>query len=492
SLTPQAVHRFASRFPGRVALIHSQLSPGQQFDEWRRIRDGQADIVVGSRSAVFAPLPRLGLVVVDEEHEQAYKQSEHQPRYHARDVALKRAELTGSVAILGSATPDITTYHAAQVGDYRLLPLPYRVGRRRAQNGTELLVELPLPPVQVVDMRSELKAGNSMLFSRALVSALETTLSKGEQAILYLNRRGSHSFTLCRSCGHVPMCKRCDVPLVYHQDIHGMLCHRCNAFSLVPRECPKCGSDSIRGFGLGTQKVVDEVAALFPQARLLRWDRDTASRQGGHGDMMDTFARGDADVLIGTQMIAKGLDIARVTLVGVVSADTGLFMPDFRAPERALQLLMQVAGRAGRRTESSHSRVVVQTFNPDHYAVQAAAQHDYIGFYRGEIRFRAEHGYPPFGQMARMVYSAFNDEKCEQVATVMSRYLRHRAERLMNGGALDGAILDVIGPAPCFVHKIRGKYRWQIILRGENLSPLLDGLNAGPGWLLDVDPMSVL
>ncbi len=492
SLTPQAVHRFASRFPGRVALIHSQLSAGQQFDEWRRIREGQADIVVGSRSAVFAPLPRLGLIVVDEEHEWAYKQSEHQPRYHARDVALKRAQLTGSVVILGSATPDVTTYHSAQVGDFRLLPLPYRVGRRRAQNGSELLVELPLPPVQVVDMRAELKAGNSMLFSRALASALDATLTRGEQAILYLNRRGSHSFMLCRECGHVPACKRCDVPLVYHADIHGLLCHRCNAFSLVPRECPKCGSDSIRGFGLGTQKVVDEVSALFPKARILRWDRDTASRQGGHADLMDTFARGDADVLVGTQMIAKGLDIARVTLVGVVSADTGLFMPDFRAPERALQLLIQVAGRAGRRTESAHSRVIVQTFNPDHYAVQAAAAHDYIGFYRGEVRFRAEHGYPPFGQLARLVYSSTSDEKCEQTANIVARHLRHRAERLSKGGALDGAILDVIGPAPCFVHKIRGRYRWQILLRGDSLSPLLEGLNPGAGWLLDIDPLSVL
>jgi primosomal protein N' (replication factor Y) len=492
SLTPQAVHRFASRFPGRVALIHSQLSAGQQFDEWRRIRDGQADIVVGSRSAVFAPLPRLGLIVVDEEHEWAYKQSEHQPRYHARDVALKRAELTGSVAILGSATPDIASYHAAQMGDFRLLPLPYRVGRRRTQNGSELLVELPLPPVQVVDMRAELKAGNSMLFSRALASALDATMSRGEQAILYLNRRGSHSFMLCRECGYVPMCKRCDVPLVYHADIHGMLCHRCNAFSLVPRECPKCGSDSIRWFGVGTQKVVDEVAALFPKARILRWDRDTASRQGGHADLMDTFARGEADVLVGTQMIAKGLDIARVTLVGVVSADTGLYMPDFRAPERALQLLMQVAGRAGRRTESAHSRVVVQTFNPEHYAVQAAAAHDYVGFYRGEIRFRAEHGYPPFGQLARLVYSSFSNEKCEQTANLVARHLRYRAERLSKGGELDGAILDVIGPAPCFVHKIRGRYRWQVLLRADNLAALLDGFSPGPGWVLDVEPMSVL
>lgn len=492
SLTPQAVHRFASRFPRRVALIHSQLSPGQQFDEWRRIRDGQADIVVGSRSAVFAPLPRLGLIVVDEEHEWAYKQSEHQPRYHARDVALKRAELTGSVAILGSATPDIATYHSAQVGDYKLLPLPYRVGRRRAQNGSELLVELPLPPVQIVDMRAELKAGNSMLFSRALVSALDATLARGEQAILYLNRRGSHSFLLCRECGHVPACKRCDVPLVYHADIHGMLCHRCNAFSLVPRECPRCGSSTIRGFGVGTQKVVDEVAAMFPKARILRWDRDTASRQGGHTDMMDTFVQGEADVLVGTQMIAKGLDIARVTLVGVISADTGLFMPDFRAPERALQLLMQVAGRAGRRTESAHSHVVVQTFNPEHYAVQAAAAHDYLGFYRGEIRFRAEHGYPPFGQLARLVYSSSSNERCEQIANLLARHLRQRIERLSKGGSLDGAILDVIGPAPCFVHKIRNRYRWQILLRGDNLAPLFDGFAPGPGWTLDVDPMSVL
>jgi primosomal protein N' (replication factor Y) len=494
SLTPQAVHRFASRFPGRVALIHSQLSPGQQFDEWRRIRDGQADIVVGSRSAVFAPLPNLGLVIVDEEHEWAYKQSEHQPRYHARDVALKRAELVGAVSILGSATPDVATYYRAQVGELGLLPLPYRVGRRKARDGTELLVELPMPPVQVVDMRAELKAGNSALFSRALRAGLDATLAKGEQAILYLNRRGSHSFMLCRECGYVPMCKRCDVPLVYHADIHGMLCHRCNAFSLVPRECPKCGSDSIRWFGTGTQKVVDEVSAMFPNARILRWDRDTASRQGGHGDMMDTFTRGDADVLVGTQMIAKGLDIARVTLVGVISADTGLYMPDFRAPERALQLLMQVAGRAGRRLESSHSRVIVQTFSPEHYAVQAAADHDYTGFYRGEIRFRAEHGYPPFGQLARLLYTGFNNEKCEQTANVVARHLRLRAERMSAevGGPLDGAILDVLGPAPCFVHKIRGKFRWQILVRGDKLLPLFDGFNPGPGWTLDIDPMSLL
>ncbi len=493
SLTPQAVHRFASRFPGRVALIHSQLSPGQQFDEWRRIREGHADIVVGSRSAVFAPLPRLGLIVVDEEHEWAYKQQDHQPRYHARDVALKRAELAGATAILGSATPDLSTYYHAQRGDYSLLSLPNRVGRRRTPEGTELSTELPMPAVQVVDMRAELRGGNGSMFSRTLQTALEATLARKEQAILFLNRRGSSSFILCRECGHVPACRRCDVPLVYHADVHGMLCHRCNAYSLAPRECPKCGSSQIKGFGTGTQKVVEEVATLFPQARVLRWDRDTASRQGSHSNMMDIFTNGEADILVGTQMIAKGLDIARVSLVGVVSADTSLFLPDFRAPERTVQLLMQVAGRAGRRTETSHSRVIVQTFNPDNYAIQAAAQHDYKGFYAGEIRFRAEHGYPPYGQLARLVYTSPSNERCEQEANMVARHLRHKIDSLHEAypdQAMSDA--DVLGPAPCFVHKVSGRYRWQILLRGTDLAPTLDNFYPGPGWSLDVEPMSLL
>ena len=495
SLTPQAVHRFATRFPGRVALVHSQLSAGQQFDEWRRIQGGQADIVVGSRSAVFAPLPRLGLIVVDEEHEWAYKQ-DNVPRYHARDVALKRAELTGDcMVILGSATPDLVTYHKAQQGEYGLLSLPTRVGRRRARDGSELTLELPMPQVQVVDMRAELRASNHSLFSRALQTAMQGALDRKEQAILYLNRRGSSSFFLCRECGHVPLCRRCDVPLVYHADVYGMICHRCNAYSLTFRECPACGSSDIKGFGTGTQKVVDEVANLFPGARVLRWDRDTASRSGGHSGLMDLFVRGEADVLVGTQMIAKGLDIARVTLVGVVNADTGLFMPDFRAPERTLQLLMQVAGRAGRRAETTHSRVVVQTYNPEHYAIQAAAAYDYKGFYTGEIRFRAEHGYPPYGQLARLVYTASNNERCEQATGAVARYLRRRAEELaeQEEGETSGlSETDVLGPAPCFVHKIRGRYRWQILIRSNDVHPLLHDFQPGPGWSIDVDPMSVL
>ncbi|HYO49561.1 MAG TPA: primosomal protein N' [Chloroflexia bacterium] len=493
SLTPQAVHRFAARFPGRVALIHSQLSQGQQFDEWRRIREGQADIVVGSRSAVFAPLPRLGLIVVDEEHEWAYKQQDHQPRYHARDVALKRAELSDCVVILGSATPDLATYHRAQSGEYKLLSLPRRVGRRRSRNGSDLTTDLPMPQMQVVDMRAELRSGNHSIFSRALRTEIEATIERREQAILYLNRRGSNSFILCRECGHVPMCHRCDVPLVYHADVYGMICHRCNAFSLTPKECPKCGSSHIKGFGVGTQKVVDEMAALFPRARVLRWDRDTASRQGGHADIMDMFMRGEADVLVGTQMIAKGLDIPRVTLVGVISADTGIFLPDFRAPERSVQLLMQVAGRAGRRAETTHSKVVVQTFNPDHYAIEVATRYDYKGFYTNEIRFRAEHGYPPYGQLARLVYSSTSNERCEQESTIVARHLRRKVEQMaLAEPASPAGEIDVLGPAPCFVHKVRGRYRWQVLLRGTEVAPLLDGFYPGHGWSLDVDPMSVL
>jgi primosomal protein N' (replication factor Y) len=492
SLTPQAVHRFASRFPGRVALIHSQLSPGQQFDEWRRIREGHADIVVGSRSAIFAPLPNLGLIVVDEEHEWAYKQ-DNAPRYHARDVALKRAELTGAVVVLGSATPDLATYHRAKTGEYKLLSLPTRVGRRRTRGGAELTTELPMPQMQVVDMRAELRSGNTSLFSRSLQKALETTLASKEQAILYLNRRGSNSFILCHECGYVPVCRRCDVPLVYHADVYGMLCHRCNAFSLLPHTCARCHSPQVKGFGTGTQRVVDEVSALFPRARVLRWDRDTASRQGqhgGHSGLMEAFARGEADVLVGTQMIAKGLDIDRVTLVGVISADTGLYMPDFRAPERTVQLLMQVAGRAGRRAETTHSRAIVQTFNPEHYAIEAASRYDYKGFYKGEIRFRAEHGYPPYGQLARLVYASPSNERCEQQSGIVARYLRRTIEELLLADPTQD--LDVLGPAPCFVHKVRGRYRWQVLLRGSNLSPLLEGFHPGVGWALDVDPMNLL
>jgi primosomal protein N' (replication factor Y) len=508
ALTPQMVHRFAGRFPDRVAILHSGLSLGERYDQWRQIRDGRLDIVIGSRSAGFAPLPRLGLIIVDEEHEWSYKQDES-PRYHARAVALARATLTGSVLILGSATPDVATYQQAtqRVGvggggwglgnngshnppsairhpQWTLVSLPARVGKGQSIGGVEMTTELPLPPVRLVDMRQELREGNRSIFSQALQTALTHTLAAGEQAILFLNRRGSRTFILCRGCGHVPKCRYCDVPLVWHADVDLVLCHRCDYHGRPPTVCPQCGSSKIRRFGAGTQRVEEEMRKLFPQARVLRWDRDTAGRKGAHGAMLAAFLAHEADVLVGTQMIAKGLDIPLVTLVGVISADTGLHLPDFRAAERTFQLLTQVAGRAGRRTAGGS--VIVQTYSPDHYAIQAAARHDYRAFYMQEIRFRAEAGYPPFSRLAKQVYSAHSEPACQAEARRMAAHLTELVRR----HAPD--TVEVLGPAPSFTHKLRGRYRWQILLRGDTLTPVLKALTLPPGWTLDVDPVSVL
>jgi primosomal protein N' (replication factor Y) len=492
ALTPQTMHRFAGRFPGRVALLHSRLGAGERYDQWRQIRDGGFDVVVGSRSAVFAPLPRLGLIILDEEHEWSYKQDSY-PYYHTREVALKRAALTGSVVVLGSATPDVATYHRATRPpvtpdpvpgvQWHLLSLPARVGLGRGPDGAEVTTELPMPPVRVVDMRQELRGGNRSIFSMALQQALAATLRAGEQAILFLNRRGSRTFILCRACGYVPTCPQCDIPLVYHADIDLLLCHRCDLHKREPHPCPRCGSPSIKRFGAGTQRVEEEMRHLFPAARVLRWDRDTAARKGAHDDLLGAFVRQEADVLVGTQMIAKGLDLPLVTLVGVISADTGLHLPDFRAGERTFQLLTQVAGRAGRRTAGG--QVIVQTYSPEHYAIQAAARHDYRSFYTQDIRFRLAHEYPPFSRMAKLVYSAYSEAACQIEANRLAGVILDLA------AGLDEEI-EVLGPAPSFMHKLRNRYRWQLLLRGTDLAPLLAQLALPPGWTLDIDPVSML
>ena len=494
ALTPQTMHRFAGRFPGRVALLHSGLSTGERYDQWRQIRDGRFDVVVGSRSAIFAPLPRLGLIVLDEEHEWSYKQ-DNSPRYHTRDVALRRAALAGAVVILGSATPDVATYHRATrvpaAGDpvpevaWHLLNLPARVGVARGADGTEVTTELPLPPVRLVDMRQELRSGNRSIFSSALQDALAATIRAGEQAILFLNRRGSRTFVLCRACGYVPTCPRCDIPLVYHSDLDLLLCHRCDLRRRQPHPCPRCAAPAIRRFGAGTQRVEEEMHHLFPAARVRRWDRDTAARKGAADDLLGTFVRHEADVLVGTQMIAKGLDLPLVTLVGVISADTGLHLPDFRAGERTFQLLTQVAGRAGRRTAGG--QVIVQTYSPEHYAIQAAARHDYRSFYTQDLRFRLAHAYPPFSRLAKLVYSAFSEPACQAEAGRFAEQIRALARRL----DLEETV-EVLGPAPAFVHKLRNRYRWQLLLRAADLAPLLAALTLPPGWTLDVDPVSML
>ncbi|MBN1250367.1 MAG: primosomal protein N', partial [Anaerolineae bacterium] len=427
SLTPQTVQRFAVRFPGQVGLWHSGMSDGERYDTWRRVRSGNLPVLVGARSALFAPFPGLGLIVMDEEEDTSYKAS-RAPAYHVRETAEQLAKMTGALFVMGSATPSLEAYARAQAGRYRLLTLPSRImsHRRRVDDWRRVLnlprsryrplqepedtrpltdwdiaavatseattgaapeagsgkapeaVTVPLPPVHVVDMRMELRAGNRSIFSQRLQEAVDGALGRGEQVILFLNRRGSATYVFCRDCGWVATCPRCDIPLTQHRKAAVLVCHRCNYRQKLTHTCPECGSHRVRAFGLGTEGLATRVAERWPRARLLRWDRDVASSRGAHTTIMAHFARGDADILVGTQMVARGLDIPKVTVVGVISADTALNLPDFRAAEHTFQLLAQVAGRSGRGILGGD--VVVQTYHPDHYAVRLAAAHDYEAF----------------------------------------------------------------------------------------------------------------
>jgi primosomal protein N' (replication factor Y) len=503
SLTPQTIRRLASRFPGKVTVLHSRLSLGERYDAWRRIRAGQFPVVVGSRSALFAPLPSLGLIVLDEEHAEAYKQ-QGAPRYHAREVALKLAELSAAAVILGSATPDVVSFYRARQGRYRLLELPRRIlGHRRYLEAQRIQYNLPdrgrlkrlgeevcyldLPPVQVVDLRAELRAGNRSIFSRLLQREMARVLDAGEQVILFLNRRGAATFVLCRDCGQALKCRRCEVPLTYHQPPGGeeiLLCHHCGRREPVPARCPQCASSRIRYFGLGTQRVEAAVQEAFPGVKVLRWDLDTARLKGAHELFLSQFAAGQSQVLVGTQMIAKGLDLPLVTLVGVISADTALHFPDYHAGERTFQLLEQVAGRAGR--SPLGGQVIIQTYNPEHYSIQAAARHDYEHFYRQELAFRRQQGYPPFRRLARLLYLHRNAQQCEAEAGRMAALLRHTTARL---GLPE---IELIGPAPCFLGRLQGHYRWQLLVRAPDPTLLLRQVAYPLGWRIDVDPASLL
>ena len=469
-LTTQAIARFASRFPGRVAIIHGDLFRGERYDEWRRIRDGEVDVVIGSRSALFAPLPDLGILILDEEHEPAYKQSERRPTYHARETAIMLGRILHIPVVLGSATPAIESFYRAEREMYTLVELPGRIGA-------------DLPPVEVIDLRNELHAGNTSIISRRLQSELERVLRTGQQAILFLNRRGAASCVLCRDCGYVAMCDRCDVPLTYHSTERILLCHYCNRQSKILHICPQCGSEGIRYFGLGTEKVMDTIQRTFPAARLLRWDRDTASNHRAHQALLDRFAQREADILVGTQMIAKGLDLPGVTLVGVVSADIALNLPDFAAAERAFTLLTQVAGRAGRGEEAG--RVIIQTFNPQHFCIDAASRHDYHEFYAAEIEVRRRYGYPPFRRFVKFTYSHENRRRSQNEALLLRERIDEWIDRL---GLTD---TDVVGPAPALMERVRNKYHWQMIVRGPDLHPLLRVLDT-PGWEVDIDPVSTI
>jgi primosomal protein N' (replication factor Y) len=497
ALTPQTVRRFLSRFPGRVGLIHSRLTPGERYDTWRRARSGEITVVVGPRSALFAPFSRVGLIVLDECHDHSYYQSDP-PFYHAVDLAVAYARLAGAVCILGSATPDITTTYQASRGNWHYLRLPERIlAHRQAvraqveklrlasrfQPFEEEAEVIDLPPVQVVDMRQELKEGNRSIFSRALHQALGEVLERDLQAILFLNRRGTATYVFCRDCGHALRCPRCDLPLTFHSPQAALTCHHCGYQRKMPGTCPCCGSNRIRQFGTGTERVEMDVQAAFPQARTLRWDYEVTRKKGAHDLILSHFSAHRADVLIGTQMLAKGLDLPLVTLVGVVLADVGLNLPDYTAAERTFQVLAQVAGRAGR--SPLGGRVILQTFQPEHYIIRAAADHSYKSFYKQELNFRRQLGYPPFARLVRLEYRHTDALKVEQQAHRMAAQIREWIEQEQRRST------EMIGPAPCFFARLGGVYRWQIVIRGPDPLSLLRGRNLSE-WRVEIDPPSLL
>jgi primosomal protein N' (replication factor Y) (superfamily II helicase) len=483
ALVPQTVQRFAARFPGLISLIHSGLTDGEQYDAWRRSRDGTTRVVIGARSALFEPLPDVGLIVIDEEHDDSYKQSPPlpPPYYNARDVAIAMMQINRGTVILGSATPDLNTAFAARRGDIIDLRLPNRVIRQTS--GGEV-VAAHMPPVEVVDMRAELRAGVRSMFSRALRSALETTLIRGEQAILFLNRRGTATFVLCRDCGYVAKCPRCDMPLTYHQANTALTCHYCAYSAGQITVCPNCKGSRIRYFGAGTASVEEALTKEFEGVRVLRWDRDTASERGAYERLWEQFASGAANVLIGTQMIVKGFDLPRVTLVGAMLADTALGMPDYRGGERTFQLLTQAAGRAGR--GALGGKVILQTYQPEHYAIQAASAHDYEAFYETEIAYRRTLQYPPYRRLVRFLFTNTDPNAIRRDAERTAEALRERM------AAAQMSVTELIGPAPCFFARIDEVYRWHIIAKTTDPTRLLDGFSSRQGLFVDIDPVDIL
>lgn len=471
ALTPQTLNRFAARFGQRVSVLHSGLSLGERFDQWWKIYRGDVDVVIGARSAVFAPTQNLGLIVLDEEHEGTYKQEEGSIRYQTRDVAIKRCELVGGQVVLGSATPALESYHQALQKRFRLVELTKRVEAR------------PLPQVRVVDMREEFEKGNRSMFSTDLKAALEGLVGSGNQAIILLNRRGFSRFVLCRECGEVLECPNCQVSLTYHQEDARLHCHYCLHRQTLPTKCPKCASRFLRQFGVGTEQVEEVLAREYPELKTLRLDADTTRRKGAYRTILGKFAKKEAQVLVGTQMVAKGFDFPDVTLVGVLSADLALNFPDIRSSERTFQLLTQVAGRSGRGEKKG--QVIIQSYDPAHFSIQAAQNHDYHDFYRKEIGFRRQLGYPPFQELVRLLCSG------PQVVTKEAAEGIH-AYLLTQGFPKE----DILGPQEAPIGRIQGRYRWQILLRsGKVPLELLRNIPPLPAEVqltIDIDPLYML
>lgn len=479
SLTPQTRRRFRARF-GRVAVLHSGMSDAERHWHWRQIAAGEVEVVIGARSAVFAPTPHLGMIVVDEEHDASFKQGEN-PRYHARDVACERARLENIPLVLGSATPSLESWRQTVIGAYRLVDMPRRVEGR------------PLPDVGVIDLRQEIHSRTHRgAVSRPLHMAIDRALADGGQVILLLNRRGYSTHIQCPSCGYVAKCPNCDLALTHHRDLQHLVCHYCDHQESSPARCPDCKFDGIRYSGLGTEKLEAEVKARFQGRVVLRMDSDTMQRPGSHEEALDRFRRGEVDVLLGTQMIAKGLDFPNVTLVGVINADSALHFADFRAAERTFQLVTQVAGRTGRGAKGG--RVLVQTLSPEHYAIEAAVKHDYAVFAEAELPLRESNGYPPYTAMLRWIVRSDRDEAASLFAQTGVDRLRAKLES-------SGVLHRLLGPAPCPIARLRGKFRYHALLTGPD-GPALRKLTSDAigaletpeevQWVLDVDPVDML
>lgn len=443
ALTPQMIERFKGRFGVNVALFHSKLSDGERFDEWFRVKEGKAKVIVGARSAIFLPAKNLGLIIIDEEHENTYK-SEQNPKYQTKEIAEYLSELKGCKVILGSATPSIETYYRALTGEMKLLELNSRVDNK------------PMPPMKIIDMRNELKGGNKSLFSRELFIAIQERLKRKEQIILFLNRRGFSTFVSCRSCGYVFKCDECDISMTYHKN--GLLiCHYCGKTKREPRECPKCHSKYVKFFGAGTQRVEEEVKKYFNNVRILRMDVDTTRDKHSYERIYNTFKNGEADILIGTQMVSKGLDFKNVTLVGILAADMSINIPDYRAAERTFQIITQVAGRAGR--GDKQGEVLIQTYTPQHYSLQYAVNYDYEGFYEKEFTVRAMMKYPPFGKLLLINGTSKKEELLKNFMHKITMMIKPLVESCLD--------IEILGPIPCMISKVKENYRWQIVIKGE-------------------------
>ena len=460
SLTPQALERYSARFGNRVVLLHSYLLETERFAIWKQVLLGEKDIVIGSRSALFAPLPNLGLIIIDEAHESSYKQDSN-PRYEATKVAEMLAELSGCGLVFGTATPNIDMFYRAEQGAYDLRSLNKRI------------VQEHMPEIEVVDMRHEFQFGNKSIFSEKLQAEIQTALAAKGQVMLFINRRGMATFVSCRDCGYVAGCPNCDIPLTFHYNDMQLTCHHCGHREAPPVTCPKCSSMAIRYFGSGTQKVEQEIVKLFGNVRVARMDHDTTDKVGDHERLYKSFAQNEVDILIGTQMITKGWDLPNVRLVGIVSADAMLNYPDYRANERAYQLITQIAGRTGRGEHTG--KVIIQTYTPDNPIFKSIMAHDYTLFYKTELEVRQELGYPPFANLVKLLYNNESQTKAEaeaaRVAGLLSDY-------------------RIIGPSPAFIPRLNGKYRYQILVKDNPTKIIAEITN--DNWLIDIDPVSLI